>query len=136
MDEIILLQVNQMLPFQIFFKKVSLAGYRPHHPHLETSRALYCSSVSKIAASVQAVTFSEGSRQISLELEVMHLLILNKQLEENFAQFHLAGIWGSCFYTCRKEASSRSIDLTRLPDTAGPAMRCFSGGCGFHFCGN
>lgn len=82
-------------------KKVSVASYGLHNPHLDICRALYCSCVSKIAAPIQAVTFSECSHEISLGLEVMHLLILNKRLEENFAQFHLTGLLGSCFLTCR-----------------------------------
>lgn len=82
-------------------KNVSLAGYGLPHPHLETSRALYCSPVSKIAASIEAGTFSECNHEISLGLEVMHLLILNKRLEEIFAQFHFTGLSDGCFYTCR-----------------------------------
>lgn len=97
MDEIILPQVNRRHPF----KNISLAGYGLHHAHLETSRALYCSSVSKIAASIEAGTFSECSHEISLGLEVMHLLRLNKRLEEIFAQFHFTGLSGGCFNTCR-----------------------------------
>lgn len=82
-------------------KNVSLAGYGLPHPHLESSRALYCSSVSKIATSIEAGTFSECNHEISLGLEVMHLLMLNKRLEEIFAQFHFTGLSGGCFYNCR-----------------------------------
>lgn len=61
------------------FKNISLAGYGLHHLHLETSSALFCSSVSKIAASIEAGTFPECSHEISLGLEVMHSLMLNKR---------------------------------------------------------
>jgi len=47
----------------------------------------------------------------------MQLLMLNKRLEENFAQFHLARLSGSCFYTCRLYC--QGPDLNRLPDTSG-----------------
>lgn len=83
------------------FKSISVAGYGLQHAHLETFRALYCSSVSKIAASIEAGTFSECSHDISLGLEVMHLLRLNKRLEEIFAQFHFTGLSDDWFYTCR-----------------------------------
>lgn len=82
-------------------KIISLAGYGQHHPHLETSRALHCSSVSKIAASIEAGTFSECSNEISLELDVMHFLMLNKRSEEIFSQFHFTELSGGCFHTCR-----------------------------------
>lgn len=51
-------------------------------------------------------------------LEVMHLLILNKRLAENFAQFHLGGLSGACFCTYILQTSSQSPDLKSLPDSS------------------